>query len=196
MAKALRTLACALLFAIALQGSVSAEEHFDPETGFRTSRYRAPTPQTAPGATTITVDDVKRLVRDENAVLLDAMPSEGAGPDPRTGVWRLVKTREHIPGSVWLPDVGRGTLTPAMEHYFKSNLRRLTGDDPARAIIIYCVADCWMGWNAVKRASAYGYTRLYWMPDGTDGWRDWEGTFEPAEPVPLTPADASAPQTK
>ena len=27
-----------------------------------------------------------------------------------------------------------------------------------------------MSWNAVKRAASFGYTRLYWYRDGTDGW--------------------------
>lgn len=179
----------ALLALVLLATGAQAEEreHFEAETGYRISRYRAPTPATAPGATTITVDEVKRITRDTNAVLIDAMPAEGAGPDPKTGGWRLVKTRAHIPGSVWLPDVGRGRLSPAMESYFKSNLARLTGDDPTRALIIYCVADCWMGWNAAKRAASYGYTHIYWFPDGTDGWRDWEGDLVPAAPVPLPP---------
>lgn len=44
-----------------------------------------------------------------------------------------------------------------------------------------------MAWNAVRRAAGYGYTRLYWYPDGIDGWRDWERKAEPAEPVPLDP---------
>lgn len=162
--------------------------HFDAVTGFRIDRYRAPTPQTAPGAVTIDVEDVNRLVRDENAVLIDAMPAEGAGPDPKTGAWRLSRKREHIPGSVWLPDVGKGELSAAMDDYFRTNLARLTEGDRSRAVIIYCLADCWMGWNAAKRAASYGYTRLYWLPEGTDGWRDWEGTLVPAVPVPLPPA--------
>ena len=183
------------MLTLALLTAAHAEEspeHFDAETGYRISRYRAPTPETAPGATTITVDEVKGIIRRERAVLIDAMPGEGAGADPKTGEWRLVKTRAHIPGSVWLPDVGRGRLTPAMESYFKANLDRLTGGDRARALIIYCVADCWMGWNAAKRAASYGYTHIYWFPDGTDGWRDWAGDLVPATPVPLPPDNAAA----
>ena len=168
------------------------ETHFDATTGYRIDRYRAPTPDTVPGATTISVDDVRRLLKDERAVLVDAMPAEGAGPDPKTGAWRLSKKREHIPGSIWLPDVGKGVLSPAMERYFRTNLDRITQGDQARALIIYCLADCWMGWNAAKRAAAYGYTRIYWFPGGTDDWRDWEGTLEPAAPVPLD-VSAAAP---
>ena len=48
-----------------------------------------------------------------------------------------------------------------------------------------------MGWNAVKRAAGYGYTSLYWYPDGTDGWRDWDKPFEAAVPVPVEVAPAA-----
>jgi rhodanese-related sulfurtransferase len=40
-----------------------------------------------------------------------------------------------------------------------------------------------MSWNAAKRAASLRYTRVYWYPDGTNGW---EGTKLPtadAEPV-------------
>lgn len=188
----LRLLVRAIIFAAAMvSGPSLAEEarHFDPATGYRIDRYRAPTPDTAPGATTVTEEDVKRLMRDERAILVDAMAAEGAGPDPDTGAWRLTRKREHIPGSVWLPDVGRGVLSPQMERYFKSNLQRLTNGNRHRAIIFYCLADCWMGWNAAKRAAEYGFQRVYWYPEGTDGWRDWEGTLVPAIPTPVTRQD-------
>ena len=67
----------------------------------------------------------------------------------------------------------------------ETHLERLTSGDRARAIIIYCQADCWMSWNAVRRAAAYGYSAIYWLAEGTDGWRDWDGAFEDSTPVPL-----------
>lgn len=182
-------LAIAILMVSATLATAASGEtsHFDPDTGFRISRYRAPTPDNAPGATTVDSEDVQRLLRDEAAVLVDVMPAEGAGPDPATGAWRLSKPRENIPGSVWLPDVGRGALSPEMKTYFKDNLAKLTADDRSRALIVYCQADCWMGWNAAKRAASLGYTRVYWYPGGTDDWRDWEGKLVPASAVPLKP---------
>ena len=41
---------------------------------------------------------------------------------------------------------------------------------PQRLLVIYCQADCWMSWNAAKRALSYGYPNVAWYPDGTDGW--------------------------
>jgi PQQ-dependent catabolism-associated CXXCW motif protein len=168
-------------------GAFAADEAtlFDPQSGYRISRYRAPVPETVPGGTRIHFEDVERLVKDKGALLIDAAPAEGAGPDPETGEWRLTRKRENIPGSHWLADVGKGTLSASMDLYFKSNLDRLTRGDKSHPIIIYCLADCWMGWNAVKRAASYGYTSLFWYPEGTDGWRDWDGRFAPANPVRL-----------
>jgi PQQ-dependent catabolism-associated CXXCW motif protein len=60
----------------------------------------------------------------------------------------------------------------------------LTHDQLDQPIVIYCLADCWMSWNAVKRAASYGYTKLYWYRDGTDGWSDAGLPVEPAREIP------------
>jgi PQQ-dependent catabolism-associated CXXCW motif protein len=162
----------------------AAEPEFDAVTGYRIARYRTPVPETVPGGTRISAAEIKDLIKQHDAALIDVMPSDGAGLDTATGQWRMTTPRQHIPGSVWLPDVGKGELSPAMEQYFRSNIAKLTGGNSARAVILYCQSDCWMSWNAVKRAASYGYTSLYWFPEGSDGWRDWDGSFADAVPVP------------
>lgn len=190
-----RTSAALLLAALVSVDSAPARAtegataEFDAATGYRISRYRAPVPEEVPGAKRIFVDDVEKLVAEKRTVFLDVAAAVGGGVDPVTGRWRLVKSRQNIPGSHWLPDVGRGKLGSGLQHYFQSNLERLTNGDKSRAIVIYCVADCWMGWNAAKRAASYGYTTVYWYPEGTDGWRDWDGTLVPANPIAMNPVD-------
>lgn len=181
-----RPLGC-LLTALLVSAAhhAAAHSHLDPVTGLRIAQYRAPTPPSVPGGTTITLETLQILVRDQRAVLLDVTPSEGAGPDPATGVWHVPKPHLNMPGTTWLPDIGKGNLTPALETYFQTNLKALTGGDKSRPVVIYCQADCWMSWNAVQRAAGYGYTALYWYPDGTDGMRDWDIPLAPATPVPL-----------
>ncbi len=38
-------------------------------------------------------------------------------------------------------------------------------------VLFFCLAECWMSWNAAKRALEYGYSNVFWYPEGTDGWR-------------------------
>jgi PQQ-dependent catabolism-associated CXXCW motif protein len=79
--------------------------------------------------------------------------------------------REHIPGSVWLPNVGLGVLPDDLMILFERELKRLTGGDRGRPVVFYCDADCWMSWNAAKRARhELGYGRVYWYPDGVESW--------------------------
>jgi PQQ-dependent catabolism-associated CXXCW motif protein len=158
---------------------------FDQTTGYRMARYRSPVPATVPGGKRIDIDDVDRLVG-RGAILLDVMPSDGAGLNADTGHW-ATKIHENIPGSTWLPDVGRGRIDGRLQSYLEGNLARITAGDKTRDIVVYCQSDCWMGWNAVQRIAALGYTSLYWYPNGIDGWRDWERGFAAAVPVPANP---------
>ena len=77
--------------------------------------------------------------------------------------------RRDIPGSVWLPDTGYGELAMETENYFRLGLERVTQNDGAKLLVFYCLRDCWMSWNAAKRALALGYKNVAWYPDGTDG---------------------------
>jgi hypothetical protein len=33
----------------------------------------------------------------------------------------------------------------------------VTGGNEGKSVAFYCKADCWMSWNAAKRAISYGY---------------------------------------
>lgn len=158
---------------------------FDTSTGYRTSRYRAPLPEWAPGSTRIFAADLPALINDQKAILLDVMAAEGGGYDPATGEWRLTKVHDTIPGAIWLPEVGRGRIDPRIERYFRDTLARLTAGNKSRAIVIFCQSDCWMSWNAVRRAALLGYQHIYWLPEGIDGWRDWDGPTIRANPQPV-----------
>lgn len=141
----------------------------EPDT-YRTENYRAPTPATLHGATVIDTAGAHALWVAKAAAFIDVLPQppRPAGL-PADTIWHP-KPRDDIPGSVWLPDTGYGELAPAMEGYFRDNLARVTGGDHDRPIVIYCLAQCWMSWNAARRAVALGYTHVNWYRDGTDGW--------------------------
>ena len=71
-----------------------------------------------------------------------------------------------------------------MEAYFRDNLAMVTGGDKARPVLFYCLAQCWMSWNAARRALQWGYKKVYWYRDGTDGWRKIGGKLVLSNPVP------------
>lgn len=159
------------LAATLLAQSAAAQSAAVPEPpAYRTDDYRAPVPASVAGGHAIATDEAQRLWRDKQAVFVDVLPAprrpKGLRPD---ALWKPLPRRD-IPGSLWLPDVGRGALSEALDAYFRAGLERATGGDKAAPVVLYCLADCWMSWNATRRAASYGYTRLYWYRDGTTGW--------------------------
>ncbi len=85
-----------------------------------------------------------------------------------------------------------------MDKYFREGLTKATGGDPQKAIVFYCLTDCWMSWNAAKRAMSYGYKKVLWYPEGTDGWESEllpveKSTPEPLPDLPDAPVEWHAP---
>lgn len=148
--------------------------------GYRLVRYRSPTPKSSEHAVTLTTQELLELLqRNDQVLLLDVQPIQ----------WNRVfiqkEPRLHIPGSIWTPNVGLGELEPAWEEYFRSNLVNITKGNKEHPLVIYCRADCWMSWNALKRASSWGYTNLYWYRNGSDGWIEHDLDTVTAQPVPF-----------
>jgi PQQ-dependent catabolism-associated CXXCW motif protein len=137
--------------------------------GYRMSDYKAPVPDRLPGGTAIDTPRAAALLEDGGAVFLDVMPTPPKPVDRET--WNP-PTRGSLPGAHWLPNVGRGALPEATASYYRSQLRRLTGGDKSRPLVLFCERDCWMSWNAAKRAIEYDYAKVYWYPGGTTAWRE------------------------
>jgi PQQ-dependent catabolism-associated CXXCW motif protein len=152
--------------------------------GYRTESYRAPTPATLAGARVLSTVAAERLWRDKAAVFIDVLPRvpRPANLPPGT-IWRD-KPRLDIPGSIWLPDTGYGELASVTEEYLRTNIERATGGDRSKLIVVYCLRDCWMSWNAAKRILSMGYVDVAWYPDGTDGWTDMLLPVTEAQPAP------------
>lgn len=160
-------------------------KYIDPKTGLRTNYYKAALPKTVPGGTRINVNETFKIFKNKSAILIDVMAHTGTGPDPLDGIWRIAAPRNNIPGSIWLADVGTGTLTPEMKKYFKSNLKKITKGDKSKTILIYCTSDCWMAWNSVQRAAKWGYKNVLWFPEGTEEWEQAGHRLESATPIAL-----------
>lgn len=177
--------------AIAMGAAASAipvTEHLGSD-GYRMSQYRAPTPASVPGARTLTVEALIELINDQEPALIDVL-AVTVRPEAETELgisWLPNKPRYNIPGSVWLPNVGYGNLEPPMEAFFRNQLRRVTNGNLEKALVLYCIQDCWMSWNAARRAVAYGYTNVYWFPEGSDGWAQHGLPLAEAAPTPFSP---------
>lgn len=177
-----RRLAAALAAAaLAAPALAQQQEPFEPE-GYRTDNYRAPVPATLEGARVLTTAETEAIWRAKSGAFIDVLPRVPKPKNlPAGTVWRDAP-RKNIPGSTWLPDTGYGALSQAMDDYFQRGLARASHDDKSALLVIYCLADCWMSWNAAKRALAYGYSNVAWYPDGTDGWERAKLPTEEAQP--------------
>lgn len=182
-AKPARRAFAGIVFGALLVGQPAARAEPPELQGYRTDNYRAPTPATVAGAAVLDTIAARRLWKAGGAVWIDVLAAPHRPTDlPASAVWLPVPRRD-IPGSVWLPDVGRGALNPTLEAYFRANLERVTRGRRAAPVVFYCLANCWMSWNAAKRAASWGYTRIYWYRDGTDGWEAAKLPLATAQPV-------------
>src|SRR6516225_5638905 len=130
--------------------SASSQDISEPEE-YRTEDYRAPTPTTLKGARVVTTAEAEQIWKAGGAIFLDVLPYAPRPTNlPPGTIWRE-KPRRNIPGSSWLPDTGYGALAPVTENYLRTNLARVTGGDRIKALVVYCLRDCWMSWNAAKR---------------------------------------------
>lgn len=181
----MRRLRAGALVAALLAAPVLAQQQEPFEPGnYRADNYRAPVPATLAGARVLTTMEAEAIWRARSGTFIDVLPRPPKPKNlPEGTVWRDAP-RRNIPGSIWLPDTGYGNLPPAMEDYFQRGLARASGGDRAALVVIYCLADCWMSWNAAKRALAYGYSNIAWYPDGTDGWERAKLPTEEVQPEP------------
>jgi PQQ-dependent catabolism-associated CXXCW motif protein len=151
--------------------------------GYRMEAYRAPTPPTLKGAQVVTTPQAAALWK-AGAAFIDVLPRPPRPAElPAGTIWHDPK-RLNIPGSIWLPNTGFGALAAVTEAYLRRGLERASAGSERKWLVIYCQRDCWQSWNAAKRALAFGYPRIAWYPDGTDGWLDAGLPLEDATPAP------------
>jgi PQQ-dependent catabolism-associated CXXCW motif protein len=173
----------ALVLACLMAGVAQAQVP-EPE-GFRGPPYKAEVPATLQGAKVI---DAERalVMHGQGSPFLDTMPRTRKPENlPAGTIWRE-PAHETIPGAIWLWDTGYEKLSPSEEARLENGLETATGGDKSAPLVIFCRADCWMSWNAAKRAVSLGYSAVNWFPGGSDGWLEAGGdglvTAEPVAP--------------
>jgi PQQ-dependent catabolism-associated CXXCW motif protein len=143
-----------------------ASPFHDPLTLYRIDRPRSPVPGPPEGVRALTTAEVARA--GTNALLLDVSPVEDGRRDAGSGRWTLRTPARSLPGAVWFPDAGRVPGDPAIIAHFTASVPKLAAGRP---IIVFCLADCWMSWNAALRLHRLGF-KVAWYGAGRDGWRD------------------------
>jgi PQQ-dependent catabolism-associated CXXCW motif protein len=172
--------------ALMLAGAeANAQSQAPPEPeGYRLDNFRAPTPATLAGATVIGTVEAEALWRQGTAAFIDVLPQpERPANLPSGTLWRA-PSHDTIPGAIWLPNVGYGALAPEMDDYLRHGLAVASKQDLSHPLVFFCIRNCWISWNAAKRALGYHYSAVFWFPDGTDGWREADLPFEKAERSP------------
>jgi PQQ-dependent catabolism-associated CXXCW motif protein len=168
---------------IAFAVSAQSQNTLPEPPGYRMQDYRGSTPTSLAGARVVTTREVEELWKG-GAAFVDVLPHPPRPTNlPPGTIWHETP-RMNIPGSIWLPDTGYGALATSTERYLRNGLARITQGDQSLWLVVYCQKDCWMSWNAAKRALTMGYKNVAWYPDGTDGWEASGLPVQQAEPAP------------
>lgn len=173
--------------AITASGTAAAAPSDVPEpAGYRMDKYRTKVPATLTGATVLSTAALQQLMADGQPIVIDVLPKQRKPKDRDQAQLWIEPKREHLPGSVWLPNVGLGELSPEFARYFAAELEKLTSGDKSKPVVFYCDSNCWMSWNAAKRAmTELDYTQVYWYPDGVQGWKAAGGTLVAGDAIPM-----------
>lgn len=125
------------------------------------------TPQTLPGATTISAREAKCIIDRFGAdvIVIAAMDGE-----------------ERIPGAY---EAGpAASMDQAIQAPFADGLARLARGDKTRPVIVYCHHErCFLSYNVAIRAVQAGYTNVFWLRPGI---RQWKAAGYPLQAPPLT----------
>jgi rhodanese-related sulfurtransferase len=120
------------------------------------SKMSALTPAEAPGARTVSVHQAACLIRNMGEDLMVIAP---------------MRDTLGLPGAHKLPFLGSsGTFQDQVQDAtgtFAKSLR------PDRALLVYCHSDsCFLSYNAALRLAHAGSKKVYWMREGTRGWKE------------------------
>jgi PQQ-dependent catabolism-associated CXXCW motif protein len=167
-----RPLLLPLLFVVAVSASAvaGAADHAPEPHGYWQGPIHGPVPATIAGGTVLDTAALVRLLAGGGVVLLDVAEAARRPAGLPAGTLWLPPPHRDIPGSVWIPDVGRGVISPRFAAWFQARLAALTAGNRDRRVVVYCHPNCWMSWNAAKRAIDDGYRAVFWYPDGIEAW--------------------------
>ena len=170
-----------LMASLLLTSAALAEAPLFSADGYRLSHYRSPTPISHDNARTLDTAALQQLLREQPQTrLIDVYRRQWLH-----GQFIEDELHANLPNSLWLANTGDGQLTPQWQRYLREHLHQASQGNTAWPLVFYCRSDCWLGWNAIKRAHHLGYRNLYWYRDGIDAWQQAGLPLIPAQPLPL-----------
>lgn len=142
----------------------------EPE-GYWTGDINSDVPATIAGGEVIYARELADLLTRERVLLIDVSNAPKRPAQMAPGAPWLPLPHDVIPGSLWIPGAGLGQIPAVIDQFFRERLVQASADNPDQPIVVYCHERCWLSWNAARRAINYGYRRVYWLPEGIEGWR-------------------------
>jgi len=133
------------------------------------------TPGSLTGGTVVQTDAVAQLKDSIHPIFLDVAELDKK-PTESSNSTLLTPTHLSIRGAIWLPGAGSGTADPAFARDFEARVSALTAADLDQPIVVFCHPRCWDGWNAAKRLVGLGFRRVFWYPQGVEGWQTMYAT--------------------
>lgn len=169
------------LLGLLLAGQALAESALFSADGYRLGQYRSPTPSQAEHARTLDTAALQLLLAERpDAALIDVYRRQWLN-----GLFIEDEVHANLPGSLWLANTGDGQLDARWQHYFSHYLEQASRGDKDWPLVFYCRSDCWLSWNAVKRAHRLGFRNLFWYRNGIDAWQQAGLPLHPAQPAAL-----------
>jgi PQQ-dependent catabolism-associated CXXCW motif protein len=160
----------AVMAGAAVLPAAAETAHVPEPDGYWMGPTHGPVPATIAGGTVLDTTALAQLLAGGGAVMLDVADAPRRPSGLPAGTLWLPPPHRDIPGSVWIPDVGGGTISPGLADWFRTRLAALTAGDRDKRIVVYCHTSCWTSWNAAKRVINDGYRAVFWYPGGLEGW--------------------------
>lgn len=170
-----------LLLSLLFAAAASAGDVAEPE-GYWGGPINSPVPATISGGKVIHTQALAKLLEEEGSVIVDVSNTPKRPEGMALDLPWLPLPQDAIPGSIWIPDVGMAEVSAPLDEFFREELSEATDGHLDATVVIYCHEQCWLSWNAAKRAINYGYRNVHWYPEGIEGWRAAGFTTETVEP--------------
>ena len=154
----------------ALCATAAAAARAPEPPGYWSGAADAPVPSTLAGGRVIGVAALDALLKTRHPVLVDVSSAPRRPPQLAPAAPWLPVQHYALPGALWIPGAGAGTVPAELDRFYRARLMQATENRFDVPLVIYCHRDCWLSWNAAKRAIGYGYGHVYWFADGVEGW--------------------------